>query len=30
MLLFPKELMLDTDAMELARLKTILDQNGIP
>ena len=30
MLWFPKELMLDTDPMELARLKAILDQNGIP
>lgn len=30
MLLFPKELLLDTDPMELARLKSILDQNAIP
>ncbi len=29
MLFFPKELMLDTDPMELARVKGILDQNSI-
>ena len=30
MLLFPKQLMLDTDPMELARVKSVLSQNGIP
>ena len=30
MLLFPKKLLLDTDPMELARVKAILGQNGIP
>ena len=30
MLLFPKQLMLDTDPMELARVKNVLSQNDIP
>ena len=30
MLLFPKQLLLDSDPMELARVKAILDKNGIP
>lgn len=30
MLLFPKQLLLDSDPMELARVKAVLDKNGIP